>query len=161
IQTYKYNFADQPVVSTDPLGRVATYTYQYGSGDGDLIQITNPDGTLIHYQYDPTFHQVAAEQDELGRRTTYTYNSQGDRIAATDALGGVTTDVWSNGLLQSTTDSLGHTTTYQYNSQRELIDQIDPLGNRTTYAYDQAGNQATREDPLGRVTTYVFDGMRR
>ena len=146
---------------TDPLGRVTTYTYQYGAGDGELTQVTNPDGTTIRYQYDPTFHQVTQETDELGRVTTYTYNSQGDLITTTDALGGVTTDAWSNGLLQSTTDPLGHTTIYQYNSQREEIDQIDPLGHRTTYGYDSAGNQATVEDPLGRVTTYVYDGMRR
>ncbi len=62
----------------------------------------------------------------------------------------MTTEVWSNGLLQSTTDPLGHTTTYQYNSQRLMVNEIDPLGDRTTYTYDQAGNQITVEDPLGR-----------
>ena len=161
IQTWQRDFAGQPTVYTDAMGRVTTYTYQYGAGDGELTQVTNPDGTTVHYQYDPTFHKVTQETDELGRLTTYTYNSRGDLISTTDALGGVTTEVWSNGLLQSTTDPLGHTTTYQYNSHREPIDQIDPLGNRTTYTYDSAGNQATIKDPLGRVTTSVYDGGRR
>jgi len=161
VQTTQYDFAGQPTVETDALGRVTTYTYQYGAGAGELTQVTNPDGSTTRYQYDPTFHQVALEQDPLGRVTTYTYNSQGDLITTTNPLGGVTTDVWSNGLLQSETDPLGHTTTYQYNSQREEIAEINPLGGRTTYSYDKAGNQTMVEDPLDRVTTYVYDGMRR
>ena len=161
VQRYQYDFAGSLVVATDPMGRVTTYTYQYGAGEGELTQVTYPDESTIHYQYDPTFHQVTVEEDQLGRLTTFTYDSQGDLISTTDPLGGVTTEVWSNGLLQSTTDPLGRTTTYQYDSQRELVDQIDPLGGVTTYTYDSAGNQATVTDPLGRTTTSVYDGIRR
>ncbi len=159
-QSWQRDFAGQPTVYTDQLGRVTTYTYQYGAGDGELTQVTNPDGSTLRYQYDPTFHQVTREQDPLGRVTTYTYNSNGDPATTTDPLGRVTTDVWSNGLLQSTTDPLGRTTTYQYNSQRQVVDEVDPLGRTTTYSYDGAGNQAAIETPLGRVTTLVYDGNR-
>ena len=58
VQRTQYDFAEQPTVSTDPMGRVTTYTYQYGAGDGELTQVTNPDGTTLRYQYDPVFHQV-------------------------------------------------------------------------------------------------------
>ena len=128
VQTCQHDFAGQPTVYTDELGRVTTYTYQYGAGDGELTQVTNPDGGTIQYQYNPTFHEVTQETDPLGRVTTYIYNSQGDLTETIDPMGRVTTEVWSNGLLQSTTDPLGRTTTYQYNSQREETEQIDPLG---------------------------------
>ena len=161
VQTWQRDFAGQPTVYTDELGRVTTYTYQYGTGDGELTHVTNPDGSSISYQYDPTFHEVTQQTDGLGRVTTYMYNSQGDLTETIDPMGRVTTEVWSSGLLQSTTDPLGRTTTYQYNSQREEIDQIDPLGRITTYTYDPAGDEVTVDDPMGRVTTTVYDGMRR
>jgi RHS repeat-associated protein len=161
VSTWQYDFAGQPVLHTDPLGRTTRYTYQYGSGAGELTQTTFPDGSSTEYQYDPTFHQVTLLQDALGRATTYAYSAQGNRTTIINPLGGVTSETWSDGLLQSVTDPLQHTTRYQYDGQRQLIDEVDPLGNRTTYGYDAADNQVTVEDALGRVTTYVYDGMRR
>ncbi len=45
---------------------MTTYTYQYGAGDGELTQVTNPDGSTIQYQYNPTFHEVTQETDPIG-----------------------------------------------------------------------------------------------
>ena len=47
VQTWQRDFAGQPTVYTDELGRVTTYTYQYGAGDGELTQVTDPDGSTI------------------------------------------------------------------------------------------------------------------
>ncbi len=161
VQTWQRDFSGQPTVYTDEMGRVTTYTYQYGSGDGELTQVTDPDGGTIRYQYNPTFHEVTQETDALGRVTTYMYNSQGDLTETIDPMRRTTTEVWSNGLLQSTTDPMGRTTTYIYNSQREETEQIDPMGRTTTYTYDAAGDQTSVEDPMGRITTSVYDAMRQ
>jgi RHS repeat-associated protein len=157
VQTFQRDFAGQPTVSTDEVGRETTYTYQYGAGDGELTQVTNPDGGSIRYQYNPTFHEVTQETDPLGRVTTFVYNSQGDLTETIDPMGRTTTETWSNGLLQSMTDPLGRTTTYMYDSQGEVTEQVDPLGRVTTYTYDAAGSVTETIDPMGRATTSVYD----
>ncbi|HEV3256736.1 MAG TPA: hypothetical protein VG013_07655, partial [Gemmataceae bacterium] len=160
-QSWQRDFAGQATAYTDGISRTTTNVYQYGSGLGDLVQVTNADSSLMTYQYDSTFHEVTQIQDTLGRLTTFTYNSQGDLLTTRDALNNVTTQVWSSGLLQSVTDPLNHTTTYQYDSARRLQVTIDALTNRSTLGYDPAGNQATSQDALARVTTSVYDGLRR
>jgi RHS repeat-associated protein len=163
IQIFARDCAEQCTAITDQLGRTTTYTYAYGPSDGDLVQITNPDGSAETFQYDPTFHKVTQQQDTRGDLTTSTYDtSTGDLLTTKDALNEVTTQTWSGGLLQTVTDPLNHTATYQWDTaHRRLTDTIDPLNNRTTYGYDAAGNQITVKDALGRVTTTAFDGMRR
>src|SRR5438132_11840662 len=54
-QTWQLDSAGQPTVYTDPINRVTTYQYQYGSGKGDLTQITFPDGSNKQFQNDSTF----------------------------------------------------------------------------------------------------------
>ena len=73
IQTYQYDFASQPTVYTDALGRVTQYTYSVRcrrrrADPGDQPR-RRPRSS---YQYDPTFHQVTQETDELGRRDDHT-----------------------------------------------------------------------------------------
>ena len=85
------------------------------------------DGSTGYYQYDPVFHNVTQSLDSLNHLTTYSYNSQGDLIATRDALGDLTTLVWSNGLLQSITDPLNHTTSYQYDALDRQIQMTDAL----------------------------------
>ena len=43
-QTWKRDNEGQATSYTDQLGHVTTYTYQYGAGDGDLVQTVDPLG---------------------------------------------------------------------------------------------------------------------
>ena len=61
-----------PQRGTDGLNRVTTYTYAYGSGKGDLTQITYPDGSTDQFQYDGTFHHLTRYQNTLNQVTTLT-----------------------------------------------------------------------------------------
>jgi YD repeat-containing protein len=158
--TWARNDHGQVTLYTDPLNRVTTYTYAMPA-NGDVTRIDYPDGSTYQYQYHATFHLVTQIQDPLNRLTTFTYDAQtADLLTIRDALNQVTTQTWSNGLLQSITDPLGHTTTFQYVSRR-LEERIDALNNRTTYTYDSNGNQRTVKDALGRVTTTVYDALNR
>jgi YD repeat-containing protein len=156
------DFARQLTSFTDPLNRVTTYTYSYGSGEGDLAKITYADGTSQEFQYHATFHHLSQIKDQLGNYTTFTYDATtGNLLTAKDPLGKVTTYTYSSGLLQSVIDPLGNRTTFQYDSSQRLEAKIDPLAARTTFSYDSAGNLRTVTNPLAKVTTFSYDGMRR
>src|SRR5262249_10752076 len=139
---------------SDALGRITRYTYDYDSGLGDLVQVIYSDGKTNNFKYDATFHKVTQSQDALGNWTVYTYDPvTGDLLTIRDPLNNLTTQAWSDGLLQSVTDPLGHTITYQYNyDSRQLLQTVDALGGITYYGYDAAGNQTTVTDPLGHTT---------
>lgn len=180
---YQYDFSSRPTTTEtiDPHGHVTQYTYQYGAGSGELTQVTDPNGTTIMYQYDPT-NRPTSSTDQLGNTTTYTYDAQGRMatestpsntttygydaqnrlISSIDSPSGdVTTESWSNGLLQSTTDPLGHTTTYMYDAQNRLTQAVDPLGHATTYTYDALNRLTEIDRPGGNVTTYTYDAQSR
>jgi RHS repeat-associated protein len=161
VQRWTRDFAGQVTSAVDALNHTTSYIYQYGPGLGDLVQVNYADGSTFRYQYDPIFHHVTQSRDSLNHLTTYSTNSQGDLIATRNALGQVTAQVWSNGLLQSVTNPLGHTTSYQYDSARRLQVLTNALGNQTVYSYDGAGNLVSVQDAMGRLITNTYDGMRR
>jgi RHS repeat-associated protein len=157
--TYQIDAHGQTTVHQDPLGRLTLYTYAYGTSDGDLQSVVYPDGTFDQFQYELTFHHMTQDTNSLGEKVNNTYDTNtGDLLTSSDALGNITTYVWSNGLLQSVTDPLGRISQYLYDSSRRQIDAIDPLGNWTQTLYDSAGSPASTIDPLGRVTQTVYSG---
>src|SRR5207249_1624347 len=96
-QNFTLDSAGQVTVSSDPLSRVTSFTYSYGSGKGDLTQIQHPDGSLETFQYDGTFHKLTQQQDTLNHYFTYTYSGTGDLLTIKNPLGQVTTATWSAG----------------------------------------------------------------
>jgi YD repeat-containing protein len=162
VQTWQRDAHGQIAVYTDALSRSTTYLYDYSaSGKGDLIETIYPDGSTHTAVYDSTYHEPLSTTDSLGHTTSYTYNAQGDRITATDALNDTTTLAWSNGLLVSSTNALGYMTTYLYDSARRLTGTIDALGDRTTYTYaagtPETNPVMTATDPDGNTTTTTYD----
>jgi RHS repeat-associated protein len=161
-QTWQRDQAGQVTVHTDALNRVTTFQYQYGSGKGDLVQTTFPDGSNHQFQYHSTFHHLTRFQDSRNNVTTFAYDAAtGDLLTIRNALNQVTTQTWSNGLLQTVTDPLLRTTSFLYDSARRLQVTINALGGRTTVSYDTAGNVSTLKDALSRVTTLVHDARGR
>jgi len=159
-QAWTYDFAGQPLTAIDGLGKTTSYSYLYGSGNGNLAQLTNPDGTTEKFSYDGS-NNLLTLTDPRGNTTTNTYNGSNEVLTSTNPLGGVTTNTWASGLLQTTTDPLGHITSYGYTAARQLQTVTDPLNEVTTYVYDSAGNQISVTDPLGRTTTTAYDAMGR
>ena len=106
-QTWQRDDHGQVVVMTDEMGRTTDYTYQYGSGDGNLTEVVQPDGGVQQFMYNSPFNEVTAAIDPLGLTTTYYYNSTGDLTETVDPLGRTTEQTWSDGLLQSSTDGNG------------------------------------------------------
>jgi len=98
VTTYdKYNKVGQLLQSTDPNGIVTVRTYDlrqrllsisiggeastYGYDlSGQLLQVTQADGSWIGYEYD-TAHRQKAVKDNLGNRIDYTIDNAGSRTA--------------------------------------------------------------------------------
>src|ERR1019366_6214456 len=60
------------------------------------------------------------------RTWTYTYNSYGQSLTATNPKGHVTKYAYSKGNLSSQTDPLGHVTKYTYDVEGKRVTMTDP-----------------------------------
>ncbi len=101
---------------------------------------------------------------------SHTYDSQGNTLSTTDALGNVSTYTYdaANDLLSQTSpiDSThSATTSYLYNSFGEPLTVTDALGNVTTNAYDAHGNLTSVTTPApngntgGSVTQFAYNSL--
>ncbi|GAB3955626.1 DNRLRE domain-containing protein [Streptomyces sparsus] len=153
-----------------------------------------------HYAYflneddplDPRNDQLTAKRDARSAdaeddtyRTSYGYNTFGDRISTTapatpgfpegrtethtftdgteSAVGGGTVPA---GLLAKTMDARGGETLRKYDAAGDLVRVTDPAGLVTEYTYDALGRELTRTDisdahPDGVETTTRYDGASR
>jgi RHS repeat-associated protein len=111
--------AGYPASVTDAKGNTTTFTYQAQQQAGftfyNLTQIAFPDGTTSSFTYDSSGNVLTAT-DGAGKLRKYTYNSRGQALTATNPSGGVTT--------------------FTYNADATLATRKDPAGNVATYSYD-------------------------
>ena len=178
-QTWAYDSHGQLTSYTDQDGLATGYAYVYGvynsnlgGGNGDLIEVSNPDGSTVEYRYDPTFQTVVSTTDGDGNVTLSTIDSMGEVLTTTTAAGtpiaATTTNTWANGLLQTSTDPDGNETFYVYNSKNHLTAQhtLDANGNvvdSQSFSYDANGYQASSTVGVGGtapLTTYSVNDAR-
>jgi len=192
--TYETTF-NRIKTSTDPL--VNTTTFYYDS-KGNLTKIEQPQvnsqtpQTLFTYN---SRGQVETITDPEGMIKGYTYDpSTGDLLSTTVDQGGLslTTQMAYDpvGNVTGKTDPRGNTTSFQYDSMRRLKQTTAPmpLNYETQYTYDSDGNltqvesetgdvqnpwqtitmtytltgkKQTVTDPEGNITTYQYDQAER
>jgi YD repeat-containing protein len=159
-----------------PAGAVTTTLYY---GDGDVAQVTDPDGLRTTYEYDGLGQELGeteySDSYPDGLTTSYIYNADGQITSETDppvtnrVTGAIHTaqtsttydadgDVTSQTVADTTGGDASRTATRTYNSYDELTSETDADGNKTSYTYDEYGNVATETDPDGNVTAYTYDG---
>lgn len=183
-----------PVMSTaitDPLGNTTTYRWD---PTGLLLGVTDPTGQTRVFVHDPQHNNLitastgpaACPSCGLGSvgDQSFTYDSNGNTLSKTDALGnttsvtyepvynnvtsvtdpkgGVTTYTYdSNGHILTVTDANHHTITNTYNTYGQLTRTVDALGQTTTYTYDSFGNLSTATNPLGNTISFTSDPVSR
>lgn len=131
----------------NPLGEETIYTYNaYRLVQAEYGQtVADGEGRVVRYTYTPQgWISLIEEKDAIDSwhpMASYTYDSAGQELSATDAL--------------------GHTELSTYDGFGQLIAKIDPLGNQTTYTYDLFGNQISITDPEGRQTLIYYDDIDR
>jgi RHS repeat-associated protein len=137
---------------TDSLGNSTSYTsaliggvWLSASSQGSGCSSCSLRGT-IQNTYDAAGN-VLTRTDELGRTTTYTYDTKNNVTSISVPIG----------------NGSNATTSYTYNSLGEVLTATDPLGNVTTNTYDTNGNLLTVTTPApgtgaaASVTHFAYD----
>jgi RHS repeat-associated protein len=167
--TYRFNPQGYVIQATDALGQ--TTAFNRASGSNLLLSVTGnahcpicgPPGVGdSSYTYDSSGNMLTAS-DALGNTTTYTYDSVFNEVTSiTDPLGHKKTFSYDGvGNLTSAVDENGNKSTFAYNSNGLLVFATDPLGNATSIGYDSFLNPILITDPLGKVTANQFDAVSR
>ncbi len=145
----------------DRHGNALTFT----RWNGNLTQITSPNGRWIQFTYDGA-NRITQAQDSSGRTTSYTYNSAGYLATATDANGGVTSYTYdASGNMISITDPRGiNYIQNQYDVNDMVYQQTLADGGVYQFSYSLDSNsnvtQTNITDPRGyqRTVTFNSDG---
>lgn len=175
-----------PSCSTCGFGSNESFAYDQS---GNLVAVTDANNFTTSYTYDANFNLASKKQLLTGNNPaniiwTYTYNSFGELLTATDPIGNTsgvnpayhtTTYAYdSKGNLKSITGpspdngvTAGSVTKFQYltadgscpgNNTNGLIKGItDPLGNNTCFTYWPSGLIETVTDAQSNQTQFVYD----
>ena len=120
-----------------PIAAVTEYKYD---GDGNIEQVTDPNG----------------------HTTKYTYNADNQPTKVETPNKAITeTEYDGAGQVVKQIDGNKHATKYVRNILEEVTEVTDPLGHVTKKEYDAAGNLKKLEDPAKRTTTYTYDPANR
>jgi RHS repeat-associated protein len=171
ITSYTYNSFNEPLTVTDPLGVATTnvynsagdltstsrplvgtsqtattsYTFGDGSHSGDVTKMTDPDNNAWNYTYD-TYGNRVSETDALGDKITYGF----------DTIGRMTSMVTPNGNVTGGNPA-NFTWTYAYDAFGNQTSLMDPLSHQTVYHYDPNQNLDRVTDASSNTTTNVYD----
>lgn len=135
---------------TDGAGRQTVTTQdEYGN----TLKTVYPDGSTTSAQYSAVHGQVTEETDELGIKIRYDYDSQGNLIKKTEAVG-----MPEQRITDYEVNSLGLLTK---ETRKGQIGAPGASGQdaSVSYVYDNRGNRSEVTDPQGKVSRYTYDLM--
>jgi RHS repeat-associated protein len=133
----------------------------FSSATGDLISITDPNGTSTNMTYDSRGN-VTSLTNASGNSTSLTYDADDNLTQVTDSTNHVYTYQYdAKGNLTRVTDPRSGVTTFAHDSFGQLTALTDSRGNSSSYTYDTAGNPKTITNPVAGVVTYTYDGVGR
>ena len=169
--TYVYDDFGKLVETIDPRGRRTRNVYNHA---GQLLSTTsnydpnraanenNLYNITTRYEYDSHGNQVKVT-DALGHETRYEYDGADRLLRAIDAAGNVTTSEYNaTGQLESTSDALLRVTSYVYDASGRRLSTIDALGHSSgTATFDIMANTSTATDGLGHSARYYYDELNR
>ncbi|WP_415842170.1 Ig-like domain repeat protein, partial [Paracidovorax anthurii] len=145
----------------------STASYRYNA-TGTLAQSTDAQGFAKNYVYN-TFGEEVRRTAALGAGAVQTVDTAYDRrglavqrVQDPDTLRLAGTVTYDAfGRAVATTDALGQVRTQAYDRLGRLIAATDALGRRATTAYDAFGRTISQTDALGHVTTYAYSLQER
>jgi len=170
--TTTYDNVGQVTATADPLGHTTSYTYT--AVIGRTATVTDANAGIISYTYTAGGRRSSVT-DQVGNKTTMTYNNRGDVATVVSPRGNVagattadftTTYAYDgNGNLLRTTHPYpgGGTVNHDtgYDQLDRAVSSTDPLGRTSVIGYDNTGNIVSTADPLGHTTTYTYDANGR
>ncbi len=170
IMEYFYDGRLNRIKTIDALGNETTATYDL---NGNRLSQTDRFGTQ-QFTYN-SVGQVLTYRDRIDsqnqdpnvKTAVLTYDSAGNPISSTDALGKITTLAYpttnNKGLPDSVTDARNNITKFKWFTTSGLLEEIeDPYTKKTKFTYDARGRVKTVTNALNHVTTYnYFDDSTR
>ncbi|SDY35714.1 DNRLRE domain-containing protein [Thermoactinomyces sp. DSM 45892] len=174
----KYDETGKLISSTDPLGKVTSYTYDE---DGQQIKVTLPDRSILESVYDKAGRVVEAKLNETTRyKSTYDANGQEIKVEdvqlnqsktrafdkskrltnMTTAGGSMQWDYDPNDNLKEvkiTNGSKDYTHAFSYNSVNKNTLITDPNGKKYRFDYDENGNVGTLILGNGSGVSTIYD----
>jgi YD repeat-containing protein len=148
--------------SYDTVNRVTTVTTNLTDSSG-----TTQLATLLKYDTNNDLTEIdlpAAQSGATAQVITYTYDSAGDVLTATDASGHAVTYTWDSvGNLLTQQDALGNTITRTYSGDEVLTETVTPgsgqggTASTTRYAYDSSNRLRYVVSGEGRVIEYRYN----
>jgi RHS repeat-associated protein len=170
---YTYNVQHRLISSTDPGGRITTFTYD--TTGKKLTKITDPIGNSIQYSYDINYRLIS-KIDKDGRTFTYFYQNglpESVRDSANQSSATLSNpNNWATNSTQlalnqlrvytpsttTNTDGRGSSWQYQYDANGYVTKSTAPDATSMTYVYDPNTLMiATKTDANGHVTSYQYD----
>jgi RHS repeat-associated protein len=183
--TTEYDSFHRVISQTDAMGRKRAWRYTT-TASGPQTTITEPNGSTTVEQFDDEGSPTSvthAYGTSLATTSESEYNGQEELVSSTDPEGDKTTFTYdSEGNRTGETDPLGHTSKWTYDGDHEVIGETRPNGETTTitrdehgnetevsrpapggqtqatkYTYDAAGDMTSMTDALGHKWTYTYD----
>ena len=157
---------------TDPKGNVTVDAYQWGVLTAETRGSGTAAAATTRYGYDPNTLMPILVVDPNGNETYSTYDTSGNVLTRTDALGRTTTSTY-NSLNEPLTvqDARGVTTTFTYDANGNLLTRSTPVCSsppctgspptqQVTYTYGDSthpGDVTSMTDPDSKVWSYGYD----
>ncbi len=174
--SYTYDGDGFLLTKTDPGNQVTTYTYDNRHRvsqvtDPELMtksiaysvapstsRITEKDGGLWTYKYDPAIAALTEKTDPLGNTTKYTYDASRNLVTVTDPRNKVTTYYYDgNGNVTMAFKPAGYNVFYSYNTLNRLTQVSYPGNSIYNLSYDAQGNLLSITEPQGNMTSFTYD----
>jgi len=134
--TTSFSYSDGQTVIVDADGYTTTYKYD---SSYRTTEIVFADGTSVSKGY--SGNSLAWETDELGHKTAYSYDANGNITGVTRYDGAVAS--------------------YEYNSLDLPTKAVDFDGSVRKYKYDAHGNLTAETDEAGNTLHFSYDGLHR
>jgi RHS repeat-associated protein len=137
-----------------------------------IVRIDYPDNTNIQRSYSAANLRMTEELDEANIKTQYEYNTKGNLIKKTEAVGTPdlrVTEYQVNELGQTTqvirkgrTEANGTITPdarwlIEYDAQGQISKTTDPEDGVRQYVFDRVGNLVSYTNPLNKTTRFEVD----
>ncbi len=145
---------------TKPSGAEQDYKYELVDDKVPrMVSQANADGrTTFVYAAANKSQQPDAVIDRQGRRTSFTWDGNGQQTSIRNPLNEITTHVYDSSSRKiATIDALGNRTSVVYNATSQPAAAINALGQRTSFTYSDTGQPLARQNPLGAVWTTQSD----
>lgn len=159
----QFNSEGEPTAITRGYGTSAASTELFAyDNELELTGTTDADAHSWSYGYNSNGDRIRAT-DPLGNTTRWTYDDSHDMTSETDPKGHTTTYGYQDGELTSvsrpvTETGEEQTTTYGYDPAGDLTSLTDPNHHQWRYGYDDAGNVTSMIAPDGSTSTWAYDG---